>query len=189
MEVEISPAASFNANHQNIMHGAATQNGLNGLNGLNGESAAKRFKTDLQFRCIECNDAYGDPNTLYEHMRGKHPELYERTDVDDDEDDQMSTTSDDFGDYSSILEPICELRQDDDEELLNLTPQMNAEPKKDFNDPHLQLQLQLQNHIQNQLQMHNFLQALANQGITNEKANEAIAYVLRSLGLRKSYTY
>lgn len=184
MEIEISPASSFNASHQNVMHGASSQNGLNG-----GESAAKRFKTDLEFRCIVCSNSYVDPNDLYEHMQSKHPELYEpvRCVEDDtrDDEEQRSMTSDDFGDYCSILEPICELRQYDDE-FIDFT-QSNPE-SRDTNDLQsdiqLQLELQLQNHIQNQLHMHSFLQALASQGISEEKANEAIAYVLRSLGLR-----
>lgn len=60
-------------------------------------------------------------------MKANHPELYEREsgqdfEDDDDMDDDLGSSSDDYEDYSSILEPICELRQEDDEQVVTQKP-------------------------------------------------------------------
>lgn len=148
---------------------------------------SKRFKSDLTFHCIVCSDVYNDPNVLYEHMKLRHPELYERDhnsqdnddvyDIDDESsnekngpaetheldpsDTDMDFIDEHYGDLSSILEPICELRQIDDNDAecvengysvqsgitLNGTiPQLNF-----TNEHQLRLQLQLQMQLQNQL--------------------------------------
>lgn len=153
---------------------------------------SKRFKSDLTFHCIVCSDVYNDPNVLYEHMKVRHPELYERDhnsqdnddvyDIDDDEDEKncladaneldasdtdMDFIDEHYSDLSSILEPICELRQvddDDDECIENVHSAQSGItingtiPQLNFTNEHqlrlqLQLQLQLQNHLMQQSQM------------------------------------
>lgn len=148
----------------------------------------KRFKSDLTFHCIVCSDVYNDPNVLYEHMKLRHPELYERDhnsqdnddvyDIDDESsnekngltepneldesDTDMDFIDEHYSDLSSILEPICELRQvDDDEDECVENGQSQAQsgitingtiPQLNFTNEHqLRLQLQLQLQLQNQL--------------------------------------
>lgn len=132
MEVQISPASSFNASSQSI-HSAAGQSVMTHRD----ESTAKRHKPDFDLRCIVCDERYADHGLLYAHMQCKHPELCENTnnamDVDgDNENDDLS--DDDYGEYSSIFEPICELKQLDDEEFIindnTPTPPIKQKPQK-----------------------------------------------------------
>lgn len=196
MEVQISPASSFNAKNTNMMHGHGHT-----TTSQSHEPSAKRIKSDLSFHCIVCSDIYDDPNVLYEHMKERHPELYERENGQDNDDvygiddDDDNDVTDGFGAYDSdqefdneidsdlsrLLEPICELRQEDDEDDVNFiensnhmlvttngsanhsisTPvQINTENGL-ANENHLRLKLQLQ--LQLQLQNHLLQQNKLNQ--------------------------
>lgn len=192
MEVQISPASSFNTNHKNMLHGSP------GQSALHCEPSPKRFKPDIKFNCIVCTDAYSDPNVLYEHMKANHPELYEREsgqdfEDDDDMDDDLGSSSDDYDDYSSILEPICELRQVDDEQDIAqkaAIEQAILNERALLNEHHLKLQLQLQlqlkNHLQNQLQLQNSLIQPVNNDVTIvQPSTPNSSTVLRPLSLRK----
>lgn len=147
----------------------------------------KHFKSDLTFHCIVCSDVYNDPNVLYEHLKVRHPELYERDhnsqdnddvyDIDDESSDEkngptetnehdasdtdMDFIDEHYSDLCNILEPICELRQfdDDDDEVVENGHSIQSGitlngtiPQLNFTNEHqLRLQLQLQLQLQNQL--------------------------------------
>lgn len=207
MEVEISPAITCNTNNANFLRDLApsglqvtiTPSPAKGI-----EPEAKRRKSELTFNCIVCSDAFNDPNVLYEHMKDNHPELYEREeepgqalddDLDDDEcsayfengDFSKESSDEDFMELSSILEPICELRQDDEEDSediincmknghsdtnggngingtngINVTNGMAQFLAGKLNEHQmrlqLELQLQLQNHLLQQQLHHHQLQ-------------------------------
>lgn len=167
MEVQIYPAPLYNGNSQNIIRTQQTQPY---------EPSPKRFKSDLTFQCIVCSDVYDDPNILYEHMKKQHKELYESGDdvcsgggngFDSDSEHELS--DEEYLDLSRLLEPICELRQDDEDDE---PQQMNSCQSSSMiaqlmqnhaigmamNEEQLRLQLQLQMHLRNhllQLQMSN----------------------------------
>lgn len=125
-------------------------------------------------------------------MKANHPELYEREsgqdfEDDDDMDDDLGSSSDDYDDYSSILEPICELRQEDDEQDI---AQKAAAEQALLNEHHLKLQLQLQlqlrNHLQNQIQLQNSLIQPVNNDVTAvQPSTPNSSSVPRPLSLRK----
>lgn len=183
MEVQISPASTFNANNKNILHGQSVMG-----QPCEPSSEPKSFKSDLTFHCIVCSDVYNDANVLYEHMKLRHPELYERDHVSQDNDDiydidddssnekygptemnehdtsdtDMDFIDEHYSDLSSILEPICELRQvDDDDDECSIENGISSQsgitlngtiPQLNFTNEHqLRLQLQLQLQLQNQL--------------------------------------
>lgn len=199
MEVQISPASTFNANNTNILHGSSVGQPCE-------PPDSKRFKSDLTFHCIVCSDIYNDPNVLYEHMKLRHPELYERDhngqdnddvyDIDDessneknglaetndldDSDTDMDFIDEHYSDLSSILEPICELRQVDDDDDECVENGFSAQtgftvngtiPQLNFTNEHqLRLQLQLQLQLQNQLMQQSQL-ALMNGGVAQTQTN------------------
>lgn len=163
MEVQISPAPLFNGNSQNIIRTQQSQSY---------EPTSKRFKSDLTFQCIVCSDVYDDPNILYEHMKKQHKELYENGDdiysggngYDSDSEHELS--DEEYLDLSRLLEPICELRQEDDDDNNGVEPQQinsiqssnviaqimqNHAIGMAMNEEQLRLQLQLQMHLQNHL--------------------------------------
>lgn len=125
----------------------------------------KRFKSDpLDYHCIVCSDIYDDPNVLYEHMRSQHPHLY--TDIANDQaatnetinDTDEREETDDF-EYSSIMEPICELRHAEEE----LPPTTYS-----FRDQHQIQTLSLQQQLQ-QLQVLHQMQMQQEQLIALQK--------------------
>lgn len=174
MEVEISPAPLFNVGKSNITRSIV---------GQSFEPSSKRFKHDLTFQCMICSDVYNDPNTLYEHMKSQHNELYERSDAEGsagengfESDSEHELSDEEYLDLSHLLEPICELRQiddeddddgdgDGDEQSVNQNSNLNFQPaniiaqlmqNNAFNggqitEEHLKLQLQLQMQLQNHL--------------------------------------
>lgn len=155
MEIQISPISAFKAKNEC-------------------ESASKRFKSTVTFHCIVCNSVYEDPNVLYEHMKVRHPELYERDgepnndelfDLDADETNRSGyfdceMSDDEYVDLSRILEPICELRHDGDEENVNesakndfhqLIQPNGYRPDEERLRLQLKLQLQLENNLKQEL--------------------------------------
>lgn len=165
MEVQMSPAPLFNGNSPNMICGSAKQPQQQSF-----EPPSKRFKSDLTFQCIVCSDVYDDPNILYEHMKKQHEELYEHSeDVSGgengfDSDSEHELSDEEYLDLSRLLEPICELRQDDDEKddepqvvVSRQPPNVLAQLMENhafgmaMNEEHLRLQLQLQAELQNRL--------------------------------------
>lgn len=167
MEVQISPASLFNASNQNMIRSAAVPSF---------EPSSKRFKSDLTFQCMVCSGVYDDPNTLYEHMKSKHHELYERSDAEGsagengfESDSEHELSDEEYLDLSRLLEPICELRQEDDDnddeqpnnqntnfdqQPANIIAQLmlnNAFASGQLSEEQLRLQLQLQMQLQNHL--------------------------------------
>lgn len=205
MEVQISPASSFNNNDKstNLLRASMSQPY---------EPSSKRIKSDLTFHCIVCSDVYDDPNHLYEHMKKQHPELYERengTSSNDEEifnldedgvdymngiDSEHELSDEDYIDLSRLLEPICELRQDDEEDVVptqnghsngvNQLHQENSIGNRMITEDQirfqLQLQMQLQNHLM-QLQLNNAPKSKTNDYLENAvHANiNGRAFVLR----------
>lgn len=158
MAVQISSASHFNGNNQNIMHASASSPSY--------EPSTKRFKSaDLTFQCIVCSDVYDDPNTLYEHMKINHQELYENDDGSGGENGCDSGTEhelsdEEYLDLSRLLEPICELRQVDDDDIDDkkdvpqnghLSSVLNSPFGLPLNEEQLRLQLQFQMQLQNYL--------------------------------------
>lgn len=149
MEVQISPAASFNAADRKMLRESSKKSF---------EPMAKRLKSDLTFQCIVCNDIYNDLDAMYDHMRNQHPELYahENEEVIDldrefgnnedvahiDLDHELS--DEEYTDLSRLLEPICELRQIDDDDENDFVDKLNASESTTEEQLRLQLQLQLQ---------------------------------------------
>lgn len=163
MEVQISPAASFNAADLNMLLESASKAF---------EPTAKRLKSDLTFHCIVCSHVYGDLTSMYEHMRAEHPELYqqdteqmklngdfENADENCQFDLDHELSDEEYTDLSRLLEPICELRQIDDDEDDITFENGNAFGKQfkqmiencSTTDEALRLQLQLQLQLQNRL--------------------------------------
>lgn len=220
MEVQISPASSFNSSNKNMLRGSAVPTH---------EPTPKRFKSDLTFHCIVCSDIYDDPNVLYEHMKKQHPELYERDqngqdnddvfDVDEDDDDETDENDtnefyldetnrgefidENYSDLSRILEPICELRHegDDDDECIDnvhnssitsngAALQTNGENGLAVEHQlrlQLQLQLQLQNHL---LQQTEAAKKINDHSKTDEtSSNISNDVVARPLALRKYFKF
>lgn len=153
------------------------------------EPSSKRFKSDLTFQCIVCNTIYDDPNSLYEHMQSKHQDLYGHEDgnaadssFDSDSDPELSDKE--YLNLSRLLEPICELTQEDDDnepqntnfDASNVISQLiqNNPFAAGLNEEQLRLQFQLQMQIQNhllQVQMNNAMQK-ANKGVKRPKKEE-----------------
>lgn len=188
MEVQISPASSFinNNKSKNRLHASMSQSY---------EPSSKRIKSDLTFHCIVCSDIYDDPNHLYEHMKKQHPELYERENgassndeeifhLDEEDgidfvngiDSEHELSDEDYIDLSRLLEPICELRQDDEDDVLpaqngiNQLHQVNTNENRMVSEDQirfqLQLQMQLQNHLM-QLQLNNASKRKPNDHLEN----------------------
>lgn len=134
MEVQISPVYSNTA--QSLLVKPNKQQ----INNCNVDvTERKRFKSDLTFHCILCSDVYDDPNVLYEHMKIRHPQLYERDELNDmieeEEEEEKSDDSDEEYEYNvSLMEPICELKQDDDVESNAVTERSNDEVDDDDDD-------------------------------------------------------
>lgn len=185
MEVQISPASLFNGNSQNIIRSQQPQPY---------EPTSKRFKSDLTFQCIVCSDVYDDPNVLYEHMKKQHKELYESGDdvcsgggngFDSDSEHELS--DEEYLDLSRLLEPICELRQEDEAsdaepqqfngQSSNVIAQLmqNHAIGMAMNEEQLRLQLQLQMQLQNhllQLQMNSKIERSGMHGGDQQKEND-----------------
>lgn len=159
MEVQMSPASLFNGGNAKLMRASSPQSY---------GPTSKRFKSDLTFQCMICNDVYDDMNVLYEHMKSQHHELYDcnggpaegSADAHGFASDSKHELSDEeYHDLSHLLEPICELRQDDDDddnESQNASTSSNVIAQLIQNTPfateqqlrlQLQLQMQLQNHL------------------------------------------
>lgn len=162
MEMQISPAPLFyGSNRKNTSHASAQENYY--------ESTSKRFKVDLTFPCIVCSDVYDDQDTLYEHIKVKHQKLYEFEDESGGEngfvsDSEHELSDEEYLDLSRLLEPICELKQEDDEDFdvvsqkfdcrsySEIAQQIPINPSRmPMNGEQLQLQIQLQMQIQNYL--------------------------------------
>lgn len=179
MEVQISPASQFNGNNQNMIRASASSQSY--------EPTSKRFKSDLTFQCIVCSDVYDDPNILYEHMKVNHQELYEVEDGENgfESDSEHELSDEEYLDLSRLLEPICELRQVDDDEdedhdnddepqspslhqPSNVIAQLmqNTARGMPMNEEHLRLQIQLQMQLQ-----HHLLQLQANSEKRQQKQN------------------
>lgn len=206
MEIQISPASSFIGNSGNRLHASTSKSY---------EPNKKRFKSDLTFHCIVCSDVYDDPNVLYEHMKQKHPELYAGTENDEDGfdeeennvekdflncfDSEHELSDEELVDLSRLLEPICELRHDGDDEdeivqngsmLSNgnigpsgtINPLLNQLSNEQQLRLQLQLQMQLQQHLQQLQQVNNLKQANSQLDVTLKTAN---GNVVRPLTLRK----
>lgn len=219
----MSPASSFIAANRERLH-ASTPKSY--------EPTAKRFKSDLTFHCIVCSDVYDDPNVLYEHMKKCHPELYERGSGTENEEDVYSANDDDeinhidlsesngfdsdhelseeeLVDLSRLLEPICELRHEGDEDdevqkrnvqngnatgnngmlssgsieqAIQMNPLLNQLTNEQQLRLQLQLQMQLQQHLLQLQQVQNLKQA-HNQLDVSLKASNGNAS--RPLALRK----
>lgn len=108
MEVQISPVSTFAVAHNTQYNTISTD-----------ESDTSRVKSDFRFRCIVCSNEFDQANQLYEHMRCEHPELCGNVNVASaDNDIDISDDEFEYGEYSSIFEPICELRQLDDSEVV-----------------------------------------------------------------------
>lgn len=204
MEVQISPAPIFNGNNQNMIRASSQSQSY--------EPSSKRFKSDLTYQCIVCSDVYDDPNILYEHMKKKHQELYEREDGSSgengfDSDSEHELSDEEYLDLSRLLEPICELRQDDDDEdddenykeihdltanqPANIIAQLmqNGALGIPMNEEQLHLQLQLQMQLQSHLlqmqQMNGELtQRGSNQNDRKQKESQRSA-AKTTLSLRK----
>lgn len=175
MEVQIPPALQFNGN-QAMIDALSSQSSYG--------PAAKRFKSDLTFQCIVCSDVYSNPNTLYEHMKSKHQELYEGVGENCETDSEHELSDEEYLDLSRLLEPICELRQVDDDDDDNSEHDDDDDEKKSkqttnvgeaanaiaqligsqINEEQLRFQLQLQMQLQSHL-----LQLQMNGGIPATK--------------------
>lgn len=131
MEVQISPVFSNSAQSLLLPNQQITNCSVDAIE-------RKRFKSDLTFHCILCSDVYDDPNILYEHMKIRHPHLYERDELNnmiEEEYEEKTDDSDEEYEYSSIMEPICELKQaDDDTEKNAITERSNDDDDDDEDD-------------------------------------------------------
>lgn len=181
MEVQISPAPQFNGSNQTMMRASASSQPY--------EPTTKRFKSDLTFQCIVCSDVYDDPNVLYEHMKLNHQELYEGDDGENgfDSDSEHELSDEEYLDLSRLLEPICELRQVDDDDDADHDDESNDAPTSSLNQPSSVIaqlmqnsalgmplneeQLRLQIQLQMQLQ-HHLLQLQATSENQQKKQNE-----------------
>lgn len=181
MEVQISPAPLFNGSNQNMIRASASSQSY--------EPSSKRFKSDLTFQCIVCSDVYDDPNILYEHMKVKHQELYEGEDGENgfESDSEHELSDEEYLDLSRLLEPICELKQVDEDNVSdhdnhyespapasslqqpsNVIAQLmqNNLLGMPMNEDQLRLQIQLQMQLQ-----HHLLQLQANNEKQKPKQN------------------
>lgn len=188
MEVQISPAPQFNGNSSMIDGSSSPAYG----------PSAKRFKSDLTFQCIVCSDVHNDPDALYEHMKTKHRELYECAEgsagENADTDSEHELSDEEYLDLSRLLEPICELKQVDDDDVENEheqpTNNVNANAANaiaqlfgtQMNEEQLRFQLQLQMQLQSHL-----LQLQMNQAFPqmNQLAPKTNGKAKKSLALRK----
>ncbi len=132
MEVQISPVYSNSAQSLLIPSQQISNCNVD-------VTERKRFKSDLTFHCILCSDVYDDPNVLYEHMKVRHPQLYEHDElknmIEEDDEDKSSDNSDEEYEYNvSIMEPICELKQADDEMETNDAVQERSTDEVDDDD-------------------------------------------------------
>lgn len=131
MEVQISPVYSNTA--QSLLLPKQQINKCNA-----DVTERKRFKSDLTFHCILCSDVYDNPNTLYEHMKIGHPQLYERDEFNNminEDDEEKSEDSDEEYEYNvSIMEPICELKQADDDMETNAVMERSNDEVDDDDD-------------------------------------------------------
>lgn len=188
MEVQISPAPLFNTGNQRMIRSSPSSS-------QPFEPISKRFKSDLTFHCIVCSDVYDDPNVLYEHMKSQHHELYDdaagRSDDENgfESDSGHELSDEEYHDLSRLLEPICELRQvDEDDETQNANfncqppnviaqlMQNNALSGGQMTEEQLRLQIQLQLQLQNhllQLQTNGGLQQLPNQSDQKENLDQS----------------
>lgn len=144
----LSPAQQFNGiGEQSIMRAPSTFQPL-----------SKRFKSDLQFQCMVCNEIFDDPGRRYEHMSSHHGDVYGNG-FEHDSDDEISE------DLSRLLEPICEIKlieDDNNDDLHNEPPNVNivnhqaipVEKLMGSSDHAIneQLRIQIGLHIQMQLQ-------------------------------------
>lgn len=191
MEVQIFPALHFNgSSNQNMIHPSAQPKSYD-------EPTSKRFKSDLTFQCIACDVVYDDPNVLYEHMKLKHQELYERENESGDEnycsdsESEHELSDEDYLDLSRLLEPICELKQEDDDiddQSSNMIAQLmqNNPFALPMNEEQLRVQLQLQIQLQNHLlQMQSNVEAKQKQPKRNGHAKSNHDDVENPLSLRK----
>lgn len=157
-----------------------------------------------------CSDVYDDPNKLYEHMKCKHHELYERSDAEGsagengfESDSEHELSDEEYLDLSRLLEPICELRQEDDDDVeqpnsqstnsnqqsANIIAQLmqnNAFAGGQLTEEQLRLQLQLQMQLQNrllQLQMNSMKNEKQQSTRSDVKQNNQ--NLIKPLSLRK----
>lgn len=133
MEVQISPVYSNSS--QSLLQLPKQQ-----ISNCNADvTERKRFKSDLTFHCILCSDVYDNPNVLYEHMKIRHPQLYERDDLNGmpgaDEEYKSETSDDDEYEYNvSLMEPICELKQDEEDMATGTEPKSSNDDDDDDDD-------------------------------------------------------
>lgn len=85
------------------------------------EQSLKRLKSDLSFQCVYCKNVFDHPNTLLEHLTLKHNEMIESESENDYDIDYKNEKSgveecehDSNYDYLGIMEPICEITDDND---------------------------------------------------------------------------
>lgn len=162
------------------------------------EPVAKKLKSDLTFQCIVCNNVHSDFDAMFEHMRYQHPELYEheneRISCEEnsgvgDENSQLDfdheLSDEEYSDLSRILEPICELRQIDDDEPSDIQDYKGREAEVLENSDSISTSLlseELRLHIQLQLQLQNRLLELRKNNCRIGKNSSLLG---RPLSLRK----
>lgn len=149
-------------------------------------SVSDRYNSDLTFQCIICSVACDNSNMLHEHMKTKHQTFYEMGgemgakgmcgEIDLDSESEHELSDEEYLGLSRLLEPICELRQIDEDDIENSSQsespkeQLNFQPTSAIaqlmqnipfaagpvNEEQLRIQLQLQMQLKNyllQLQM------------------------------------
>lgn len=77
-------------------------------------SNEQRFSgPDLTFHCMCCGDVFDNPQMLYQHMSKCHSNLNGHQQL---KNEEMDEDDEDSFEYSSIMEPICELVHSDDDD-------------------------------------------------------------------------
>lgn len=152
MEMQVSPAVNFvNCKTPNIQQASvSTSEQL--------EPMHKKLKSDYTFQCIVCNVVYSDLDIMYEHMKKQHPEMYAQSNqqlapefvngqADPNLEHDHELSDEEFLDLSRLLEPICELRLIDDNELQVVPNDENKSENKEDSKMFHQKQLPTQNHL------------------------------------------
>lgn len=149
MEMQVSPVVYFDSKCQNMQQDSES---------TSLEPMPKKLKSDFTFQCIVCNVVYSDLDVMYEHMKNQHPEMYAQSNqqlasefrngnMDSNFEHDQDMSDEEYSDLSRLLEPICELRLIDDNELQVLPNNENkSEIKGDSEKFHLK-QLQVQNRL------------------------------------------
>lgn len=142
-----APAIYFDGKNENIQHDRVS---------TSPEPMPKKLKSDFTFQCIICNDVYSDLDVMYEHMKNQHPEMYAQSNqqqqlafelnngnADSNFELDHELSDEEYLDLSRLLEPICELRLIDDDEIQVFPNDENKEDSTNFHQQQIQLRNRL----------------------------------------------